>query len=84
MSKFSLDVLKRCVYSFVGTYDTDVILGSAFGEDVALTRIRGDILVSHVYPIVAANGNIGWMAARILCNDAAPSEIPPRGSCCWY
>ena len=64
MSKFSLDVLKRCVYSFVGAHYTDVILGSAFGEDKALTRGGGDILVSHVDPIVAAIGNIGWLAAR--------------------
>lgn len=59
MSKFSLDVLKRCVYSFAGAHYTDVKLGAAFGEDEALTRVRSDILVSHVDPIVAAIGNIG-------------------------
>jgi len=64
MSKFSLDVLKRCVYSFVGAHYTDVILGSAFGEDLARTWSSADILVSHVDPIIAAIGNIGWLAAR--------------------
>ena len=64
MSKFSLDVLKRCVYSFVGAHYTDVIIGSAFGEDVALTRVGAYILVSHVNLIVAAIGNIGFLAAR--------------------
>ena len=48
MSKFSLDVLERCVFPFVKTEDPDVLLGAAFGEDVALTRIGGDVLVSHV------------------------------------
>lgn len=64
MSKYSLNVLKRSVYSFAGTHDTDVILGAAFGEDVALTRVWGDILVSHLDPVFGAFGNIGWMAAR--------------------
>ena len=39
MSKFSLDVLQKCVFPFVKDSDQDVILGSAFGEDVALTRM---------------------------------------------
>lgn len=64
MSKYWLNVLKRSVYSFVGTHDTDVILGAAFGEDVALTRVSGNILVSHLDPVFGAFGNIGWMAAR--------------------
>ena len=64
MSKYSLNVLKRSVYSFVGTYYTDMILGSALGEDVALTRVWADILVSHVDPVVDAFRNIGWLAAR--------------------
>ena len=66
MSKFSLDVLQRRVFPFAQSDDPDIILGPAFGEDVALTRIGGDILVSHVDPIVGvgAIGNIGWLAVR--------------------
>ena len=64
MSKYSLNVLKRSVYSFVGTHDTDVILDAAFGEDVALTRVWGDILVSHLDSAVGGFGNTSWMAAR--------------------
>ena len=64
ISKFSLNVLKRSVYSFAGTHDTDVRLDVALGENVILTRVWAYILVSHVDPIVAAIGNIGWLAAR--------------------
>lgn len=78
MSKFSLDVLQRCVYPFVETNDPDVILGAAFGEDVALTRVGGDILVSHVDPIVGAIENIGWLAVHVACNDIATTGAPPR------
>ena len=59
MSKFSLDVLKQRVFPFAETNDPDVILGAAFGEDVALTQVGGDILISHVDPIVGAIDNIG-------------------------
>jgi len=78
MSKFSLDVLQRRVFPFVEAHDPDVILGAAFGEDVALTRVGGDVLASHVDPIVGAIGKIGWLAVHVACNDIAVSGIPPR------
>ncbi len=78
MSKFSLDVLKRSVFPFTTSDDADVILGSVFGEDVALTRVGGDILVSHMDPIVGAIDNIGWLAVHVACNDIATSGVPPR------
>jgi hydrogenase expression/formation protein HypE len=49
-----------------------------FGEDVALTRVGGDILASHVDPIVGAIDNIGWLAVHVACNDIAASGVPPR------
>ncbi len=78
MSKFSLYDLEKHVFPFVGTDDPDVILGAAFGEDVALTRIGDDVLVSHVDPIIGAIGNIGWLAVHVACNDIATSGAPPR------
>ena len=78
MSKFSLDVLKRCVYPFTKVNDPDVIMGSHFGEDVALTKVGGHVLASHVDPIVGAIENIGKLAVHIACNDIATSCIPPR------
>jgi len=78
MSKFSLYDLEKHVFPFVGTDDPDVILGAAFGEDVALTRIGDDVLVSHVDPIIGAIGDIGWLAVHVACNDIATSGAPPR------
>ncbi|MBC2744894.1 MAG: hydrogenase expression/formation protein HypE [Desulfosarcina sp.] len=78
MSKFSLEVLERRVFPFIETEDPDVILGAAFGEDVALTQVGGDVLISHVDPIVGAIGNIGWLAVHVACNDVATSGAPPR------
>ena len=45
---------------------------------MALTRVGGDILVSHVDPIVGAINNIGWLAVHVACNDVATSGAPPR------
>lgn len=78
MSKFSLEVLERRVFPFTKTEDPDVMLGAVFGEDVALTRVGDDILISHVDPIVGAIGNIGWLAVHVSCNDVATSGVPPR------
>jgi hydrogenase expression/formation protein HypE len=78
MSKFSLDVLQKCVFPFVETVDPDVILGATFGEDVALTRVGEDILIAHVDPVVGAIKNIGWLAVHVACNDIAASGVPPR------
>lgn len=78
MSKFAFDVLQKRVFPYLHADDADIILGSEFGEDVALTRVGGDVLVSHVDPIVGAIGNIGWLAVHVACNDIAVSGVPPR------
>jgi hydrogenase expression/formation protein HypE len=78
LSKFSLDVLQRHVFPFVRATDPDIILGAALGEDVAMTRDGGDILVSHVDPIVGAVGEIGWLAVHVACNNVAAAGVAPR------
>ena len=78
MSKFSLDVLQQHVFPFAKNTDPDVLLGAAFGEDVALTRIGDSILASHVDPIVGAIGGIGSLAVNVAANDIATSGIQPR------
>lgn len=78
MSKFSLDVLNRCVFPYMKSKDPDVILGAEFGEDVSLTKVNEGILVSHVDPIVGAVKHIGWLAVHVACNDIATSGAPPR------
>jgi hydrogenase expression/formation protein HypE len=78
MSKFSLEILNQYVFPFAQADDPDIILGAAFGEDVALTQVGGDILVSHVDPIVGAIEGIGWLAVHVACNDVATSGARPR------
>ena len=83
MSKFSVNVLNKRVFPFAQTQDPDVILGASFGEDVALTRVGDDILVSHTDPIIGAISQIGWLAVHVACNDVATAESRRDGSCSW-
>jgi len=78
--KVPFEVMQECVYPFTAkeSKDPDVILGSAFGEDVAVTRVGDDLLLSHVDPIVGAVNGIGWLAVHVACNDIAASGIKPR------
>lgn len=78
MSKFSLDVLNQCVHPYIDNNDPDVVLGAVFGEDIALTRVKEGLLVSHLDPIVGAVKNIGSLAVHVACNDVATSGAPPR------
>jgi hydrogenase maturation factor len=78
MSKFSLHVLQSRVYPFAGAERNDVILGTRFGEDAALTRVGDTILASHVDPIVGAIKDVGWLAMHVGCNDIATSGVPPQ------
>ncbi len=78
MSKFSLEVLNKFVFPHLPCDDPDVILGAVFGEDVALTKVGEDVLVSHLDPIVGAVNDIGWLAVHVACNDIATSGAPPR------
>jgi len=78
MSKFSLEHLNKYVFPHFVCDDPDVILGSVFGEDVALTKVGDDVLVSHLDPIVGAVNDIGWLAVHVACNDIATSGAPPR------
>lgn len=78
MSKFSVDVLNRCVYPYFKSDDPDVLLGAVFGEDVALTRVGEQLLASHIDPIVGAVQDIGWLAIHVAFNDIATCGARPR------
>ena len=78
MPKFSLEALQHSVYSQFDSTDEDVVLGSSFGEDVALTRVGDDLLASHLDPIEGAVKDIGWLAVHVACNDIATCGARPR------
>ena len=56
MSKFSLHDLEKYVFPFFDNDDHDVILGAAFGEDVALTRIGDDDELVRMWTLYPRDG----------------------------
>jgi hydrogenase expression/formation protein HypE len=66
------------VFPFAEARDPDILLGAAFGDDVALVQVGGDVLAAHMDPIVGAVEEIGWLAVHVACNDIAASGVPPR------
>ncbi len=80
MSKFCRNVMERAVYAPLARQkeDPSVLLGSLFGEDIALVDTGSGFLASHVDPIVGAAEGLGRLAVHVACNDLAASGVPPR------
>nr|WP_321501550.1 AIR synthase-related protein [uncultured Dethiosulfovibrio sp.] len=80
MSKFSRSVMDRAVYGPLASQpeDRSVMLGSLFGEDIALVDTGSSLLASHVDPIVGAAEGLGRLAIHVACNDLAASGVRPR------
>ncbi len=81
MSKFSREVMNRAVYGPLSQQaeDPSVVMGSVFGEDIALVRGGGGrLMASHVDPIVGAAAGLGKLAVHVACNDLAAGGVRPR------
>ncbi len=80
MSKFSRNVMEKAVYAPLARQGADpsVLMGSLFGEDIALVDTGSGLLASHVDPIVGAAEGLGRLAVHVACNDLAASGVPPR------
>ncbi len=76
--KLPPDVLREIVFKRLGAKRDDVVLGPAYGEDAAATRIGcGKLLVSHSDPITAATREAGWLSVHVACNDVATRGARP-------
>ncbi|MCF4152277.1 AIR synthase-related protein [Dethiosulfovibrio sp. F2B] len=80
MSKFSRSTMERSVYGPLSRQagDPSVLLGSLFGEDIALVDTGSGLVASHVDPIVGASEGLGRLAVHVACNDIAAGGIRPR------
>ncbi len=76
--KLPPELLRKYVFSRVGVRDPDVLVGPAYGEDAAIIRVGGELIVVHCDPITGAVENIGWLAVHVACNDIAVRGARPR------
>ena len=60
--------------------DEQVIIGPGFGEDAAVIRLGGKLLVAKTDPVTFAFDLIGWYAVHVNANDIAAMGVKPR----WF
>lgn len=63
-----------------GAEDGRVVLGPALGEDAAVVRLGGELLVLKTDPVTYASDLIGWYAVNVNANDIATRGATPA----WF
>ncbi len=78
--KVSPQVLKKCVFPFLGSLDSSVLHGPGIGRDAALVQVGQKVAVASTDPITGVEKNIGAYALHICANDVATFGVKPR----WF
>lgn len=84
VGKVPPQALERLVFSRLGSPDSAVVQGPAYGEDTAAIRVGGvdeqdgQLLVVNSDPISLAVERVGTLGVTIACNDIAASGGDPR------
>ena len=69
--KVPRDLLSEIVFKRTGAPNRRLLLGPALGEDAAVVRVRGKLLVLTTDPITGAQKNAGWLSVHVNANDVA-------------
>jgi hydrogenase expression/formation protein HypE len=75
--KVPSDLLSRIVFRYTGKTNHRLLLGPALGEDAAIIRTRGKLLVLTTDPITGAQKNAGWLSVHVNANDIATRGAKP-------
>ncbi|MFA9495896.1 MAG: AIR synthase family protein [Candidatus Bathyarchaeota archaeon] len=78
--KIPKDVLKRLVFTCLGSPSDRVLKGPKVGEDAALLDMGDRIIIAKANPVTGAENKIGWLAVHINANDVAARGGKPL----WY
>ena len=71
------DSLSQIVFRRTGAPNGRLLLGPALGEDAAIVRTRGKLLVLTTDPITGAQENAGWLSVHVNANDVATRGAKP-------
>jgi len=75
--KVPLRFLSRIVFQRTGAPNRRLLLGPAVGEDAAVVRVRGTVLVLATDPVTGAQENAGWLSVHLNANDVATRGAKP-------
>jgi hydrogenase expression/formation protein HypE len=71
------NILSQIVFRHIGASNRRLLLGPALGEDAAIVRTRGRLLVLTTDPITGAQENAGWLSVHVNANDVATRGARP-------
>ena len=71
------DSLSRIVFRRTGALNRRLLLGPALGEDAAIVRMQGRLLILTTDPITGAQENAGWLSVHVNANDIATRGAKP-------
>ncbi len=77
IGKVPVDVLKNLIIGRITTKRSEVLVGSAVGEDCAVLDFEDQLCVISTDPITGAVAEIGSLAIDIACNDIASNGAEP-------
>ncbi|MFX1465953.1 MAG: AIR synthase family protein [Promethearchaeota archaeon] len=78
--KIPVDVLRKIVFEHLGTRNPRLLLAPGIGEDAAIIKMNGKVIVVTSDPITGSLESIGWLSVHINANDIATCGAVPL----WY
>ena len=78
--KLRPEILRQNVLDFAGALREDLLVGGGIGEDAALIKVSGGILVAASDPVTGAEKNAGSLLVHINANDLACKGADPA----WF
>jgi len=78
--KIPVDVLRTIVFEHLGAQNPRLLLGAGIGEDAAIIKMNGKVIVVTTDPITGSLESIGWLSVHINANDVATCGATPL----WY
>ncbi len=80
LGKLDRELLEKIVFRRLGYRRKDVIISPKFGEDAAVVKSRGRILVMAMDPITGSGTLVGWLSVHVNANDVAVMGAEPK----WF
>ncbi|HYM68858.1 MAG TPA: AIR synthase family protein [bacterium] len=77
VGKVPPDLLRRFVYTHLGTRRPDVFVRAGIGEDCASITFGDEVAVLTTDPITGAGQDLGWYAVCVATNDLAAAGAEP-------
>ncbi|MEM2982302.1 MAG: AIR synthase family protein [Candidatus Bathyarchaeia archaeon] len=80
VGKVPVSSLRKIVFRNLGIPDSRLLVGPGIGEDAAVVKTGGRLIILSTDPVTGALKNLGWLSVHINANDVATRGARPK----WY